>query len=95
MAAGPGALPIRSGLENGGRLMWITAKDHGADEYFFMDPDDDVRQCVAAMIRRHGSRAADVAQQFAEAHFALEDSEMGEFWAVLAALIREEIGSIS
>jgi hypothetical protein len=60
-----------------------------------MDLDDDLRQCVAAMIERHGCEAADVARQFAEAHFALAADEIGEFWAVIAELIAREIGSIS
>jgi hypothetical protein len=76
-------------------LICITAKDHAGGDYLFMDPDDDVRQCVAAMIRRHGGQAADVAEQLAAAHFALDADEVGRFWAVLAALIREEIGTIS
>jgi hypothetical protein len=59
-----------------------------------MKRDDDLHQCAAAMIRRHGARATEFAQICAEAHFALDEPETGAFWAALAELIQQKIGSI-
>jgi hypothetical protein len=55
------------------------------------EAEDEVRQCVEAMIARHGRRAAEVAQRFADLHFILDERETGEFWSALACLLRRRL----
>ncbi len=45
---------------------------------------DALNKCARAMIRRHGSRAAAMAQHLADAHRALDDAEIAAFWNAVA-----------
>jgi hypothetical protein len=56
-----------------------------------LEADEDLKQCVDAMIERHGRRAAEVAQRFADLNFILDEPETGGFWAVLACMLRRRL----
>lgn len=58
-----------------------------------MSESDDVMECARAMLRKHGTDAAEVAQLFAAAHFAASDGELGDFWSAIAQAIRGLLGT--
>ncbi len=59
-----------------------------------MTESDDVMECARAMIRKHGTDAAEVAQLLAAAHLAARDPEVAEFWSAIAQAVRGALGAL-
>ncbi len=53
---------------------------------------DVLTACARAMIRRHGSRAAAMAQHLADAHRAIDAAEMAVFWNAVAQAVQRLSG---
>lgn len=60
-----------------------------------MNDSDPLMECARALIRRHGTDAAAVAQLFADAHLAASDEEVADFWSAIARAVRQVLGSLS
>ena len=55
-----------------------------------MTEDKDMSGRARAMIKRYGRAAAQIAEQYAEAHFAAGENETGAFWSAVALTVRKE-----
>jgi hypothetical protein len=53
-----------------------------------MIENEPLMECARAMIRRHGSRAAEMAQHLADGHRALKAEEIADFWSAVARQVR-------
>lgn len=60
-----------------------------------MTESDPLMECARALIRRHGTDAAAVAQLLADAHLAASDEEVADFWSAIAQVIQQVLGSLS